>query len=57
MTPDNRILIGKKNKEDGFSFHWEIIEQWWVENGELKIWKRLPPRYAGALFSKQFQCN
>jgi len=46
MKKDNKILIGIKGKKDYESiFHWETIERWWVENGEIKIWKREPFRY------------
>ena len=43
---DDKILIGVKSKKRYEPlFHWETIEKWWVENGEIKIWKREPFRY------------
>jgi hypothetical protein len=46
MEKDDKILISIKGaKQYEPLFHWETIEKWWVENGEIKIWKREPFRY------------
>jgi hypothetical protein len=46
MEKDDKILIGVKGeKQHEPLFNWETIEKWWIENGEIKIWKREPFRY------------
>jgi len=46
MKKDDKILIGiKGEKQYNPLFHWEIIEKLWVENYEIKIWKREPFKY------------
>jgi hypothetical protein len=43
MEKEDKILIGVKGeKQQEPLFHWETIEKWWIENGEIKIWKREP---------------
>lgn len=33
------VLLGTKRREQ-FKFNWTIIEMWWIQNGEIKIWKQ-----------------